>query len=103
MGLLNGFYHAGREPWCSRGPRRAPVAEIFRRATARAGMIGGPAWTGVGLHALHARPVRTALECRERYRSGGYGGPRVYWGDPLQTASLTEFGHRPFVLRKSHQ
>ena len=53
MGLLVVLDHIGRERWFSRGPCRSPVAEIFRWATARAGTIGGPAWTGVSLHALH--------------------------------------------------
>ena len=94
LGLLDGFDHVGREPWCSRGPRRALVAEIIRWAATRTGTIGGPAWTGVGLHALHARPVRTALGCREGYRPGGHGGPRVS-GGPSLTASQTAFVHRP--------
>ena len=29
LGLLDGFTHIGREPWCSRGPLRAPVAAII--------------------------------------------------------------------------
>ena len=93
--LLNVFAHVGRVPWCSRGPCRALVAAIFLWTTARAGTIGGPSWTGVGLHALHALPVRTSLGFRERYRSGGHVGTHVSW-DPLQTTSLTAFGHHTF-------
>ena len=95
--LLNVFSHVGCASWCSRGPCRALVAEIFRWATARAGKIGGPAWTGVGLHAFHAHPVRIAMGCRERYRSGGYVKPRASWG-PQQTASQTAFGHCRYFL-----
>ena len=82
LGLLDVFDHFRRERWCSRGPCRAPVATIFRWATARAGTIGGSAWTGVGMHALHTRPVRTALGCRKRYRSGGHSGSRVFCPPP---------------------
>ena len=28
LGLLNFLAHVGREPWCSRGPRRDPAATI---------------------------------------------------------------------------
>ena len=77
LGLLNIFAHVGPEPWCSRGPCRSPVGAIFGWTTACAGTIGGPEWTGVGLHILHAGPVRTALGCHERYRSGGHNGPYV--------------------------
>ena len=82
MGFIDGFTHVGCEPWCSRSPLRAPVAEILRWATPRAGMIGGPAWTGIGLHALLAPLVCTSLGCREGYRPGGHGGPHVYWASP---------------------
>ena len=92
MGLINIFAHIGREPWFSRVLCRAPVAAIFRWVTACAGMIGGPARTGVGLHALHAWPARTSLLYNEIYRSGGHGGPCVSWVPP-QTDSLTAFGH----------
>ena len=97
MGLLNVFDHVGCEPWCRRGPCRAPVVEIFQWATACTWTIGGPAWTGVGLHALHVQPVNTAMGFHERYRSGGHGGPRVSWG-PLHTALHTAFGHRPIFF-----
>ena len=30
LGLLDVFTHVDREPWCSRGPCRAPVVAIFR-------------------------------------------------------------------------
>ena len=88
------FTHVGREPWCSRVPCRSPFVAIFRWATALAWTNCGPAWTGVGLHALHARPVRTALGCDEGYRPGGHGGPRVS-GGPSLTASQTAFVHQP--------
>ena len=94
LGLLDGFSHVGRANWCSRDPRRALIAAIIRWATARAGTIGGPEWTDVGLHALHARPVRTPLGCHERYRLGGNGGLFVS-GVPLLTASQTAFSHLP--------
>ena len=61
LGLIDVFAHVGRDLWWSRGPCRALIAEILRWATARAGTIGGPEWTGVGLHALHTRTVLTAL------------------------------------------
>ena len=63
LGFLNGFSHVGRESWLIRAPRRAMVAEIILWGAILIGTIGGPSWAGVGLHALHARPVRTALEC----------------------------------------
>ena len=77
--LLDVFSHVGREPWCSRGACRAPFAEIFRWEITRAGTIDGLSWTDVGLHVLHARPVRIALGCCERYRPSGHGRPRVSW------------------------
>ena len=92
LGLLDVLAHVGCEPWRSRGPRRAPVATILRWATAHAGTIGGLEWTGIGLHTLHARPVRAVLGCSERYRTGGHGRPHVSWG-PSLTASQTAFGH----------
>ena len=82
LGLLNVLDYFGCERWCSRGPCRAPVAAIYQWATARAGKIGGLSWTGVGLHALHARLVRTSLGCRKRYRSGGHIGYRVFCPSP---------------------
>ena len=96
FGLLNVFAHVGRESWCSRGLCRAPFVAIFQWATVRVGSIGGPEWTGVGLHALHVRPVIYALGFRQRYRSGGHGGDHVSWGPP-QKVSLTVFGH-PFNI-----
>ena len=95
--LIDGLYHMVSDPWCSRGPRRAPVAAIFRWAATRIGTIGGPSRTGVGLHALHARTVRTALGYREGHRSGGRRGPCVP-GSPLQT----EFGHCPVTTLNSN-
>ena len=97
MGLLDGLAHVSREPWCSRGPRRALVAAIFRWSATRTGTIGSTVWTGVGLRTLHARTVHTALEYREGYRPGGCGGPLVP-GDPSLTASQTAFGHRPICF-----
>ena len=79
--LLGGFAHVGCETWCSRGPRRDPVAAIIRWEATCIGTIGGPALTGVGLHALHARLVRVALGCREGYRPCSCGGPHVPGGD----------------------
>ena len=73
--LLDVLDHVFHEPWCDRGPRRAPFATIFRWVATRTGMIGGPAWTCVGLHTLQARMVRTTLGYRERYRSSGCRGP----------------------------
>ena len=81
FGLLGGFAHVGREPGCRRAPRRALVAAIIRWEATRTQTNGGPAWTGVGLPALHTRPVRTAMGCREGYRPGGCGGP-IFLGDP---------------------
>ena len=54
LGLLGGFSHVAREPWCSRAPRRALVAEIIRWEANRTWTIGIPAQTGVVLHALHS-------------------------------------------------
>ena len=76
LGLLDVSAHVGHDRWCSRGPCRAPVAEIFQWENDRAGTIGGPAWKCVGLHALKFKPVHTSLGCRERYRSGGHDGTR---------------------------
>ena len=92
LGLLDVFAHVRREPWCSRSPRRDLVAAIIRWETAHEGNIGGTAWTGVGLHALHARPVRVELGCHEGYRPGDHGGPHVSRG-LLLTASQTDFSH----------
>ena len=78
--LLDVFTHVGRDPWCSRGFFRAPVAEIFRWKNALAGTIGVPAWTGVGLHTLHSQPDRTALGCCEEYIPRGHGRPHVSGG-----------------------
>ena len=77
LGLLGGFSRVGHEPWCSRAPRRALVAEIIRWETARAGTIGGPECTGVVLNTLHACTVRTALGCCEGYRPGSHARPHV--------------------------
>ena len=66
LGILDVFTHVGCEPLCSRGPCKTPVAAIFQWETDHAGTIGGPEWTGVCLHALHAWPVRTSLGCHER-------------------------------------
>ena len=77
LGLLDVLTHVGCDPWCSRGPCRASVAAIFRWATTCAGTIGDPAWTGFGLHVLHALPLRKSLGCRERYRTSGNGGAHV--------------------------
>ena len=85
LGLLDSFAHVGREPWCSKAPRRALVAPIIQWETARAGTIGGPEWTDVGLHAFHARLVCTSLGYREGYRPGGRGGPH-FSGGPSLTA-----------------
>ena len=86
------FTHVGCEPWCSRVPCRSPFVAIFRWATALAWTNCGPAWTGVGLHAIHARTVHTALGCCKTYRSGSNDGPLVSL-DSLQTALQTAFGH----------
>ena len=99
MGLLDFFAHIGRERWCIRRPCRALVATIIPWSTARAGTVGEPEWTGVGLHTLRARTVCTALGCCERYRSGGHVGARVSWD--LPQALLTAFGHRPIWRRKN--
>ena len=77
MSLLNGLSNVGCEPWCSRGPHRAPVAAILRWAATCTGEIGGLAWTCVGLHALHSRTVCTVLSCREGYRPGGLGWEKI--------------------------
>ena len=90
--LIDGLYHIGSDPWCSRGPRRAPVAAIFRWEVTCTGMNSGLEQTCVGLHKLYARPVRTALGYREGYRSGGRNRPLVP-GGPLQTALQTAFVH----------
>ena len=94
LGLLDFFAHIGRERWCIRRPCRALVATIIPWSTARAGTVGGMARTGIGLHALHSRLVRTSLGCRAGCRPRGNGRPHVSWG-ALQTASQTEFGHFP--------
>ena len=73
------------------------MAAIFRWVTACAGTIGGPAWKGIGLHVLHSQPMRTALGCHERYRSGGHGEAYVYLGPP-KTDSHTAFVYRPIQL-----
>ena len=92
--LLDVFSYFGCKPWYSRG-RVGPRLWYFSKwETARSETICGPTWTVFGLHALHAWPVRTSLGCRDRYRSGGHGGPCVSWSPP-QTASLTAFGHLP--------
>ena len=98
LGLLNDITNVGREPWCSREPRRALVTAIILWETACVGTIGGLVWTGVGLHTLHARMVCTALGCHEGYRPGGHGGPHVFWGPP-QTSSQTAFVH--FLIRRN--
>ena len=92
--LLDGFAHVGCEPWCSRALRRDLVAAIIQWITARAGAIGGPEWTGVGLNVLYAQMVCTALGCREGYRPGIHYTPHVS-GGPSMTALQTAFGHRP--------
>ena len=74
LGLLSGFSRVGCELCCSRVPRRALVEAIIRWVFTCTGTIGGPSWVVVGLYALHARPVRTALGCCEGYRPGGHGG-----------------------------
>ena len=91
LGLLNVFAHVGSERWCSRGPCRAPVAAIFQWATACAGTIGGPEWTGVGMHTRHGWPVRTSLGYREWYRYGSHIRHHVSSPPPSQKASLTAF------------
>ena len=83
LGILDGFAQIGCEHWYSRVPRKALVAEIIRWSTARAGTIGGPACTGIGLHTLNSRPVCTALGCHEEYRPGGHGGPHFSGAPPL--------------------
>ena len=60
------FLDVSCEPWCSRGLRRSLVLAIIRWVATCIETIGGPAWKGVGLHALHAWPVNTALGCCER-------------------------------------
>ena len=80
LGILDGLDHVGCEPWCSRGPRRAPVVAIFQWTATCTGTIGGLTWTYVGLHVLHARLVHTALGCREGYSPGSSGGPHVTEG-----------------------
>ena len=94
LGFLNGFSHVGRESWLIRGLRRDLVAAIIQWITARAGAIGGPEWTGVGLNVLYAQMVCTALGCREGYRPGIHYTPHVS-GGPSMTALQTAFGHRP--------
>ena len=94
MVLADVLAYIGCEPWCSRGLRRSPVAAIFLWVDTRTGTIDGLAWTGVGLHALHARPVRTAPGFSEGYRPRGSYRPRVP-GGPLLMASQTAFGHHP--------
>ena len=37
------------------------MRKVFNGRHICIGIIDGPAWTGIGLRALHARPVRTAL------------------------------------------
>ena len=92
--LLIGLANVGHKPWCSRGPFRAPVAEISRWEATRTWAIDSPEWTGVRLNALHARPVRIELGCCEGYRPGGLCRPCVP-GGLLMTSSKTAFGHRP--------
>ena len=99
MGLLDGLAHVGREPWCSRGPCMALVAEIFEWAVTRTGTIDGLEWTGVGLHALQSWKVRTSIGYCGGYRPSRCGGPRVP-GGPLLTASQTTFEHCPGYLYK---
>ena len=89
--LLDGLAHVGRDNWCSRGPRRSLVAAIFRSSANRTGKIGGPERTCVGLHRLHARPVRISLGYFEGYTSGSRDSPRAPVG-PSQMASQTAFG-----------
>ena len=55
-----------------------------------------PGTKGVGLNALHARPVRTSLGCREGYMPGGHDGPHVSVG-PSLTLLQTVSSHRPMV------
>ena len=86
LGLLDSFARVGRDPWCSRGPYRAPFAAIIRWADTFTGTIGGPSWTGVGLHELHARPVRTELMFCEGYRPGVRGKLHVYGGPSLTSS-----------------
>ena len=97
LGLLGGFSHVGREPCCSRGPRKSLIASIIRWAATHTGKIGGPEWTGVVLHALHARPVCTSLGYCERYRPGSHGGPHVSRGASL-TVLQTAFRHISCLL-----
>ena len=94
MGLLDGLDRVVREPWYSRGPRKAPIAAISLWAATRTGTIGDPSWTCVGLHAVYAQLVRTSLGYREEYKSGGRNRPSIPGGP-----SQTEFGHR---LRQAH-
>ena len=74
------FVHIGCEPWCSRGPRRTPVATIFLWSAPCTGTIGSPVWKCIGLHTLHARPVRTSLGYCEGYMYGVCGRPCVHVG-----------------------
>ena len=80
MGFLDGLAHVGREPWYSRGLRRAPVVAVVRWSSTCTGTISGLEWTCVSLHALNAPPVRTALGFCEGDRTCGRGGPRVPGG-----------------------
>ena len=79
LGILDVLAHVGRDTWCSKGPRRAPVAAIYRWEATHTGKIYSPELIGVGLHALHARPVRKELGYCEGYRYGGRSRPRVIW------------------------
>ena len=97
LGLLNGLAHVGHEPWCSKGPCRALVVAIFWWAATRIGMIGGPLWTGVGLHVLHAQLLSTSLGYCEGYRPRGRGGPCVPGGSSLIT-SQTAFVNLPIIV-----
>ena len=93
LGLLDGFAHVGCEPWCSRALRRVLVAEIIRWTANRTWIIGSPARTGVVLHALHSRPVHTALGCFEGHSCVSCGRPNVS-GSPFMTTSQSAFGHQ---------
>ena len=68
-------------------PRVGPwLQKIIRLAATRTGTVGGPAWTGVGLHTLYAWPVHIELGSREGYRPGGRGRAH-FSGGPLLTVS----------------
>ena len=98
LGLLYVLTRVGREPWCGRGPRRDLVAVIYQCADTHTGKIGGLARICVGLHTLHSRLLRTALEYHDGYRSDGRGGAHVP-RFPLQTALQTAFGHHKCILK----